>query len=595
MRRFQSAMQKLLKGMSAAVLRFPYTVFCLVMAAGFICYMISLRKAAPLVVEKLTFTMLVGALLGMVVQFFIERSDTPWKRRTLLYSGAILLTAGYLGILWPAPEISGDILARTFVAVFSMICLVLWLPSAKKKADFNQIALVHFKSIFTSILYSAVMAGGIAAIIFAVDRLLFRVNPDSYSYTMTVVWIVFAPVFYLSLLPVFNPKTKDQAELSMQKSQYPRFLEILVSYIAIPLFSAYTLVLVAYFLKILVTTEWPSGQLGPMVLVYSAVGLVLFVLASLPENKFSVWFRRIFPKIWIPITIMQLVSVWIRLNAYGITESRYYVALFGIFSIAAGIILSIRPVTLNRSVALLAAAFAVFSILPPVDAFSISRNSQIHRMEKILQAEGILNDGKLTPNKKASSEAKQQTTNILTYLDMHSSLQYISWLPENFDIYQDMEPVFGFQPEYPINSNEQTEFFSAYLDDQTPLDISGYDAVVMIHSNRYSDGYDDVKMPVTIDGASYNILVKRSSEFEVRVSVTNEKGKELIGTDLYQYAKEVKSMVNPKSSMPPEQMTFTAENGNYHMKIIFQNIDISYGYGEQAGADYGAYVLFRED
>jgi len=47
--------------------------------------------------------------------------------------------------------------------------------------------------------------------------------------------------------------------------------------------------------------------------------------------------------------------------------------------------------------------------------------------------------------------------------------------------------------------------------------------------------------------------------------------------------------------MPPEQMTFAVENNHYSMKIIFQNINISYGYQEEAGADYSAYVLFRSE
>ncbi len=125
--------------------------------------------------------------------------------------------------------------------------------------------------------------------------------------------------------------------------------------------------LLIYFVKILVTLNWPSGQLGPMVLGYSAAGLVLFVLASLLENRFAVLYCAFFPKILIPVVIMQLVSVGIRLNAYGVTESRYYVALFGVFSIVIGVLLSVRGKnTRNGIIALLAAGFALVSILLPL-------------------------------------------------------------------------------------------------------------------------------------------------------------------------------------------------------------------------------------
>ncbi len=311
--------------------------------------------------------------------------------------GSALLTVGYFLILWPAPEISAEISVRTLVAVIALTCAVLWIPSFKGKADFNQVALVHFKSVFTSVLYSGVLSAGLAAIITTVDILLFHVNNDAYPYMMTIVWVLFATIYYLSLLPKFNSAEKADIQTVRAAVNYPRFLEILVSYIAIPLVTAYTVVLFAYFIKILVTLHWPSGQLGPMVLIYSTAGLVIFVLASLLENRFSVLYRKVFPKVLIPIVIMQMISVGIRLNAYGVTESRYYVVLFGVFSIVIGILLSLKPVSKNSTMALLAAVFAILSIIPPVDAFTVSRVSQINRVEMILETEGILTKGKLTP------------------------------------------------------------------------------------------------------------------------------------------------------------------------------------------------------
>lgn len=190
---------------------------------------------------------------------------------------------------------------------------------------------------------------------------------------MSVMWILFATIYYLSLLPRFNSDDESDREYARSAGQYPKFLEILVSYIAIPLVTAYTLVLAAYFIKILATLKWPVGQLGAMVLAYSAAGLIIYILASLLENRLAKLYQRIFPMVLIPVVIMQLISVYIRLNAYGFTEARYYVALFGVLSIACGILLSFKPVTKNGIIALPAAGFAIFSVLPPVDAFTVSR------------------------------------------------------------------------------------------------------------------------------------------------------------------------------------------------------------------------------
>jgi hypothetical protein len=155
-------------------------------------------------------------------------------------------------------------------------------------------------------------------------------------------------------------------------------------------------------------------------------------LASELENRFAFWYRRIFPKVLVPVVIMQLISVGIRLQAYGITESRYYVAIFGIFSITCGVVLSFKPVSKNGIIALLAAAFAIFSVIPPADAFTVSRHSQITRLESMLVKQGILAGGKLKPKADVPQNIKVEPTSVLMYLENRNYIKYVKWLPADF-------------------------------------------------------------------------------------------------------------------------------------------------------------------
>lgn len=610
MKRFKNLILNSIKGMSRAGERFPLTVLCLLGAAGIICYLISLKEAPGLLIQKLIFTLVVGAFLGLAAQFSLERFKKIEAKRPLIYALSLLLTLGYFFILWPAPEISAEIGIRTFVAVFALLCAVLWIPSYKGKnktieieepdkigtigrTDFNKIALIHFKSIFISALYSGVLTAGISAIIASIDILLFHVNSDAYAYMATIIWVLFATIYYLSLLPRFGSGKETDIEMMQKSENYPKFLEILVSYISIPLITAYTLVLLAYFVKILITTNWPSGQVGIMVLIYSAAGLIIFILSSLLSNRFAELYRLIFPKVLIPIVLMQLVSVGIRLNAYGVTESRYYVALFGLFSIVTAILLSLRPVSKNGLIALLAAGFAILSVIPPVDAFTISRVSQINRVEAILMADGILKDGKLTPNENASDTTKAETTSILSYLENRSSLDYITWLPKDFNLYEDMKLTLGFDPAYSNNPDTETTYFYASLNGEKPLTISGYD----VSMNAYSDRYMNVKTPsnltFNIGETNYTLSTKRVSKNEAIISVTNSSGQELIRTGLYDFAKNIAgSGTLSKDAMSPEDMTLDVEKDGYKLRIIFQNISITYGNGSDSGVDYSTYILF---
>lgn len=593
MKRFKEAMAQLLSRLSVAVLRFPLTVFCLFCCTILTCYIISLHEPAGLLLEKLQFVFIFGAFLGVTAQFACEQFPKLGKVRPAVYGICVLFTLGYYLIISPAPAIDYEVGARTFVAVFSMFCAFVWLPSFKGNFDFNSAALIHFKSALISVLYAGVLAVGLAAIIGAVDILLFSVDSDFYGYMMAVVWISFAPIYYLSLLPRFNSELKSDQVYAWEVSQYPRFLEILVSYIAIPLVAAFTLVLLAYFIKIAVTRVWPTGHLGPMVLGYSSAGLIIYILASRLENRFAVMYQRVFPKVLVPAVIMQLVSVYIRLSAYGVTESRYYVALFGVFSIVIGIILSFQPVKRNGLIALLAAGFAILSIVPPVDAFTVSRNSQTARLEKMLESAGVLVDGEIKPKADADRTLRLETTSILNYLERRNYLETVAWLPSDFQPHRDMEEVFGFEPTYEHTGKEN--YFFANLDMEEPLDIEGYDVMFRVNTHRGMDEKLEASVyEFHVRSEHYRLILERLSPQEARVSVWNEAGTQLVETGLYDFASSVASESGGevREALDPEKLTLNVQGKYCKLRIIFQNIHITYGSDTDAGVDYDMFVLF---
>jgi hypothetical protein len=574
--------------------------------------MISLNTEPSLLIQKLLFTFGLGAFLSVAAQFGCERFPGLQKSRPLVYLAAALLIGGYYLIIASAPSLDYAVITRTLVAVFAMFCIYMWIPSFKGRTltsnfvDFNWIALTHFKAAVTSALFSAVLSFGVASIIAAVDVLLFKVNSDSYAYSMSFIWITFATVYYLSRLPRFNSEAEEDQTFLQEATSYPQVLKVLISYIVIPLIAAYSLVLIFYFGKILVTFVWPSGLLGPMILAYSAVGLIVLVLASHLEGKAAAIYRQVFPKVLILMVIMQLISVYIRLDAYGITEGRYYVTLFGIYSLACAIVLSIKPVAKNFVIAVLGASFAIVSVIPPVDAFTVSRNSQITRIEQMLIADGVLTDGKIIPKADASLELRRETTSILNYLERRNYLQYIAWLPAEMKeddprsygrlTADNLEKIFGFKPAYGGVSPD-TQYFYAHLDMQKPMDVSGYD--VLVATSTYRNMPEGKGIPNTpshdiqIRGQNYRLTVERLTPLEARVSVKEANGNELVGTNLYEFAKTLTGVsTESKELLDPEAMTILVEKDGYKLKVMFQNINMNLGTGEYAGADYDFFVFF---
>jgi hypothetical protein len=83
----------------------------------------------------------------------------------------------------------------------------------------------------------------------------------------------------------------------------------------------------------------------------------------------------IFPKILVPIVIFQVAASILKLTGVGITHNRYLVIVFGLFAIISGIVMSIVPIQKNGIIAVTLIIFCIISIVPPIDAFTVSRIS----------------------------------------------------------------------------------------------------------------------------------------------------------------------------------------------------------------------------
>jgi len=591
MRYFQNFIVLSYKAVLRAVLRFPLTVLALLAEAGLTCYVISLDKDPNLNLQKWIFILLFSAFVGLATTFILERFKWKSSIQIIVYGGASLVLLAYALIIWPSPEINYLVGARTSVAIFSLICLTLWIPSYKDGYGFHRVSLVHFKSFFTSVLYAAVLDGGLSAILAAINILLFRINGHWYGYIAAIVWILFATLYDLSLLPKFNATDEPSINFAMDRSEYPKLLKILISYIAIPLITTYTLVLLAYFVKIVFTQVWPIGQLGPMILAYSALGFILFILASSLENKFSKTYQVLFPKVLILIVLVQISSIVIRIQAYGFTESRYYLGLFALYTLVMAILLSFKWVKKLQWIAIIAMCFALVSVIPPLDAFSVSRASQKDRLETLLTKAGVLSNQVIVPQSDVDLNVRLETTSILDYMNQRHYLVDLSWLPQDFNLNQDFKSTFGFESAYGSYMDEN-DYFYASLNRQEPIDIVGYD--VYIQHSLYRQDYEviDPRVTFTVKNQLYTLEFNRSSEFDVVVKIVDSSRNTLVETPIYGFVESLQGITDqPKEELSLETMSFNIENTSARMRIIFQFINVNLSGPDDPGADYEIAIL----
>lgn len=572
-------LQNRLVGLTNAVNRFPITILFLLGAT--VINTIDINSTNDY--SKYILTFVVGAFLGIVGQVTFERFFNKSTIRIFFFGGTVILTLLYYLIIRSVLNVNIEVWIRTLVALFALYIAFIWIPVIKSKISFNESFMVAFKAFFIALFFSGVIYLGISLINVTVNQLLFAIDYRSYSHTANLIFLLFAPMYFLSLIPVYIIKSdqdvvKEQEGIQLQEdniimdSNCPKYLEILISYIIIPLTAVFTIILLFYIIRNISGSFWTDNLLEPMIVSYSITVILIYILASRIENKLAVSFRVIFPKVLVPIVLFQTISSFLKIGDMGITYNRYYVILYGIFATIAGIVFSIFPVKKNGIIAALLIVFSAISIVPPVDAFTVSKNSQIQILESILINNDMLRDNKITPNGAISKEDKQRILKSLEYLNSLEYTKKVSWLPKDYNQYTDFYETFGFD-QYE-DTEEVTQYIYANLNMEDPIDIAGYD--YLVNNNTYITSLDtkeEVIGKIEKSNITY-ILMKNVTKKDSYISLMNEQEEELIRFSFEEVILRFEKYNSEKSVIDIKDATFTKDNDKASITIIVKNFNM---------------------
>ena len=316
-----------------------------------------------------------------------------------------------------------------------------------------------------------------------------------------------------------------------------------------------------------------------MILWYSAVGLFLYVLCGKLDNRFTLFYRKFFPFALIPLVCLQLYSVFIRINAYGVTESRYYLVLFGIYSIVCAAALILMKGLKPGVITILAAIFAIISIIPPVDAFTVSRTSQANRAETILMRNNMLSSGKIIPNADMPGKDKLEITNIMNYMFRMGHTSKVNWLPSNYNQYQDFQKVFGFSEAYGAIDAEPTgiTYYNGIIEQKQPMDISGYTTGLKASFYKYTDNNAN-ETTFEFGGRTYKLSVAYLAD-DVEFSILDSSNKKQVLLTLKTLLEKLvtEQKINQGTPIYPSDLTIDAGNGILKMRVILQSISFQKG------------------
>ena len=509
-------------------------------------------------------------LSGVLTTGFERLAKRSWLMIPAQATALGLAALYYFTVLSGFHDSPADYL-RIVILSAALLITFLWIPCFRWKLNFNDLFMSFVKAFFTTLFFIGIFFAGIMAILSAIDALLVRLPNTFMSHTSVWIWVFIAPMLFLSLIPFFGKPAEDGGE--DRHYRIPGFFKVLLSYVLIPLTVLYTLVLVAYLIKSIVSGD-QLDLLRPMILAYCIDVILLYVLVSGIDNKISLLFRLILPKLMILIALYQVAILLFRVPEEGLVYSRYFIILFGIFSIVAGILMTLLPLKKNVVLAIVFTGFALFAVMPPVDAFTYSAASQAAIVEQVLTDNSMKKDGAIVPNANLSEDDRSRLTSGMQYLYEMKETDRIQGVPEKFEFYRDFYSIFGTEPYYGQATDAEAIMGLYYnLDTSKPVAIDSYQYMVSMYASTYDKNMSEaVQAGVAGNGQSYDLSVKvngSSMDLELRDGT----GAVVLTASLSEMIDKIAASGLPgeKGLVPPEDMTFDVNGSGVSMRIIFQN------------------------
>lgn len=207
-----------------------------------------------------------------------------------------------------------------------------------------------------------------------------------------------------------------------------RMVALLVKFILVPLLLVYGAILHVYAAKILADGALPKGRLGWLVLLFGAM-TVLTVLLAYPTRQSSGALVSVFWRFWPVILaaplVMLFLAVAVRINAYGVTESRYWVVAVGLWLAAIALAHGLGW----RDLRLIPAGLAAITLVASLGPWGMSGwalRSQVAQFAGALDKAGLLKDGRVTPDPQAKpkpgSPEAYRLSNLVAFFSTRQQL-----------------------------------------------------------------------------------------------------------------------------------------------------------------------------
>ncbi|MCO8192850.1 DUF4153 domain-containing protein [Anaerofustis sp. NSJ-163] len=445
--------------------------------------------------------LIIGVFTSIFINIFIEnKKDYNNKKKNIISFVISALTAFIWSLVfYKYPQMQSlyspfsfdyiiNLMYFSFILILISITVYFLYNKNNEKALFSYIV----KSLFISNFISFILFIGMMVCITAFDTLIIPIKTINISIITTNLCFVFINI---SLIIISIPKKDEEVII-------PKFYKTIIKNILLPLFTVLIGILYVYILKIIITLNLPVGEMN----IFASLALLGFVFLYLnllnEEDNYSILYKKYGGYLMIPIIITQLIFIYIRLNAYGLTPARVLSIIF----IVIGIIFLINSI-IKKNVKypfLIATVIIFIFTLTPLNIYNISNFNQEARLISILKENNMIKGEEIIKSNNISEEDKEKIQSAHEYLTV--SIGKKSNFVKNIIEKKDTENLYGFKfkniDEYYEfeDEYENTEYFSFYHDyENEEINIKEYNKMYEL----YIEGTKIDKHGINIDLYDY--------------------------------------------------------------------------------------------
>jgi hypothetical protein len=449
----------------------------------------------------------------------------------------------------------------------------------KEQSDFARSFFMTHKAFFIALIYGAAITAGTTGVASAIQALLYEgMSEKVYMYIVTITGFLAFTIF-VGYFPDFRKGKMDERREIAQNQ--PRFIEILLDYILVPIVLALTVVLLLWAGRtIFGGINVSFTQLASIASSYTIGGIWLYIIITHNTSSLAKVYRRFYPFAGLIILAFEAWALINQLNKSGLKLIEYNFTALWIIALVSALLLIFRKSKAYPGIVVLICTMAVIVVLPIVGYRDLPVTAQVNRLEKLLSSQGILQGDKLVP---ASTEPEQgvreSITDAVTYLASTQDAKLPAWFDKHLNDYAVFKSNLGFEPAYPKPDyvpNTGGYLGTSLMMPAESIDISDYRWVVVLGPDQ-----EKGRSTATVRGEKGTYQINWNMQPgggipELKITLND---RVILQQDMKDYVKQITSTyppsTEPTTRANARDMVLKLENPEIAVMLVFHDINVN--------------------